>query len=114
MAHDHEHTHEDQHAEAHRPHPEPVVLDIGGDLGALVVYTDPELLHAEIEISPAADDGDRSHKDVLERVLGERSVYAAVFDKVPGGTYTLWHRNVPRSRGVDVQAGTVAELDWRT
>jgi hypothetical protein len=114
MAHDHGHTHEDHHAAAHRPHPEPVVLDIGGDLGALVVYTDPELLHSEIEISPADDDGDRSHKDVLERVLGGRSLYAAVFDRLPGGRYTLWQADVARARRVEVEAGKVAELDWRT
>ncbi|GAB3799282.1 hypothetical protein GCM10027605_12510 [Micromonospora zhanjiangensis] len=29
-----------------------VVLDIGGDTGALVIHTGPELLGAEIEVSP--------------------------------------------------------------
>ena len=115
MSHDHDHPHpHDHHAANHRPHTEAVVLELGGDLGALVVYTDRELLHTEIEISPAGDDADRSHKDVLERVLGERSLYAAVFDRVRGGSYTLWHHGVARSRGVEVHGGRVAELDWRT
>ena len=35
-----------------RPHPEHVVLEIGDDLGALIVYTDPELHGTEIEKPP--------------------------------------------------------------
>jgi hypothetical protein len=113
MSHDHDHPHDD-HAANHRPQTEAVVLEIGGDLGALVVYTDPALLHTEIEISPAGDDAGRSHKDVLERVLPGRSLYAAVFDRVRSGTYTLWHDGIAKSRDVEVESGRVAELDWRT
>jgi len=115
--HDHQHEHgahehgaHDHHAEAHRPHTEPVVLEIGGNLGALVVYTGAELLHQEIEISPAGADESRSHKDVLERVVGNRSLYAAVFDQMPAGTYTLWHRGSARVRGVAVVPGGTVEL----
>jgi hypothetical protein len=95
----------------HRPHSEQVVLEIGGDLGALVVYTDAQLVHEEIEISPSGEDACRSHKDVLERVVDGRSSYAAVFDRLPGGSYTLWHRDSAAARGVVVAAGGVAELD---
>lgn len=52
---------------AARPHPEYVVLDIGEDLGALIVYTDAAWHGTEIEISPIGEDSKRSHKDVLER-----------------------------------------------
>ena len=97
----------------HRLHTEPVVLEIGEELGALVVYTDAALRHEEIEISPAADDGRRSHKDVLERPVDGRSVHAAVFDRLERGTYTLWHRGEARVRGVAIAGGEVAELDWR-
>jgi len=98
----------------HRLHTEPVVLEIGGELGALVVYTDAVLLHEEIEISPAADDERRSHKDVLERLVDGRSVHAAVFDRLERGAYTLWHRDAERARGVAIAGGAVAELDWRS
>jgi hypothetical protein len=101
------------HHHEHRPRPEPVVLEIGGELGALVVYTDAELQHDEIEISPAGADDRRSHKDVLERVAGGRSVHAAVFDRLEAGEYTLWHRDEARARGVRIAGGTIAELDWR-
>ena len=109
--HDHRHHHTHDHTAAHRPHNEAVVLELGEELGALVVYADPALLHLEIEISPDGADGDRSHKDVLERVVGGRSLYAAVFDRLPHGTYTLWHDDVAIARNVTVTGGSIAELD---
>ena len=105
---------EDHHHANHRPHSEHVVLEIGGELGALIVYTDPALLHTEIEISPAAEDGRRSHKDVLERRLNGSSIYAAVFDRIPDGTYTLWHDGLPRTRKTAIAGGAIAEVDWRS
>jgi hypothetical protein len=103
----------DEHHQ-HRPHTENVVLEIGDELGALVVYTDAALLHEEIEISPVGDDARRSHKDVLERRVNGSSFYAAVFDRLERGVYTLWHRGAPFARGVAVMGGRVAELDRRT
>ncbi len=97
---------------AARPHPEYVVLDIGEQLGALIVYTDAALHGTEVEISPEGDDSDRSHKDVLERGEGDRVAFTAVFDKLPDGAYTLWTQGVARARGVQVSGGAVAELDW--
>jgi hypothetical protein len=103
----------DHHHANHRPHTEQVVLEIGGDLGALIVYADAVLLHSEIEISPAGADEQRTHKDVLERVIGGRSIYAAVFDSLPRGVYTLWHGGTARTRSVTIAGGTIVELDWR-
>src|SRR4029079_17400966 len=80
-AHDRGHTHD--HTAAHRPHEEAVVLELGGDLGALVVYTDRALLHQEIEISPEGADEQRSHKDVLERVVAGGALSAAGLENVP-------------------------------
>jgi hypothetical protein len=99
---------------AARPHPEHVVLEIGGDFGALIVYADSELHGTEIEISRQDDDSRRSHKDVLERSLDGHPTYAAVFDLLNQGAYTLWVDDTPRSRAVPVTAGRITELDWRT
>jgi len=96
-----------------RPHPEHVVLDIGEDLGALIVYTDAAMLGVEIEISPIGEDDRRSHKDVLQREINGRPAYTAVFDKVPEGTYTLWVADTARARNVAISGGEIAELDWR-
>ena len=98
---------------ASRDHPEPVVLEIGGELGALVVYTDPDLHGSEIEISRGREDGHRSHKDVLNRPVNDRPVYAAVFDQLREGSYTLWAGGVPAARDVAVAGASITELDWR-
>jgi hypothetical protein len=113
-----EHDHPDGHAHheryADRSHPEFVVLEIGGDLGALIVYTDPALHGREIELSATGEDARRQHKDVLERSLGGRPSFTAVFDQIPDGSYTLWLEDRARARGVVVRGGAVAELDWRS
>jgi hypothetical protein len=110
VSHDHGHHHEDYAA---RPHPEFVVLDIGEDVGALIVHAPPMLVGTEVEISPADQDARRSHKDVLERRINGRPAYTAVFDGLREGTYTLWSHDVARTRGVAITGGTIAEIDWR-
>jgi hypothetical protein len=109
----------ERHVHAHgpysaRPHPEFVVLEIGGNLGALIVHTDPDLHGVEVEISPALDDTRRSHKEVLERRIAGRPAYTAVFDGLNCGRYTLWVHGRALARGVVVTAEKVTELDWRT
>ena len=99
---------------AARKHPEFVVLDIGEDLGALIIHTDPELHGVEVEISPADHDEERSHKEVLERAIDGRPAFTAVFDKIPAGRYTLWVNDQPWAREVAVDGSKIAELDWRT
>jgi hypothetical protein len=96
-----------------RKHPEFVVLEIGDEIGALIVNTGAEMHGAEVEISPAGSDEKRSHKEVLERVGGEGSAYTAVFDKLPAGSYTLWTEGVAREREVLVSGGEISHLDWR-
>src|SRR5712691_9984162 len=76
----HSHAVEENHAA--RRHPEHVVLDIGEDIGALIVHTDGGMLGVEVEISATGQDDRRSHKDVLEREINGRPAYTAVFDKL--------------------------------
>jgi hypothetical protein len=97
---------------AARTHPEYVVLEIGAELGALIVHTDPHMHGIEVEISPAGDDSARSHKEVLERTLAGRPAYTALFDRLPEGTYTLWTGGVATTRGVAVAGGEISELSW--
>jgi hypothetical protein len=97
---------------AARRHPEPVILDIGGDLGALIVHTEAGMVGVEVEISATGQDDSRTHKDVLEREINGRPAYTAVFDKIREGSYTLWVNDVAWAREVFIVAGAVAELDW--
>jgi hypothetical protein len=101
----------EQHS--HRSHPEQVVLEIGAELGALVVYTNADLHGTEIEISPTGDDDHRAHKDVLNRPVSGRPTYAAVFDRLADGSYTLWADDQPVATGVAIIGGCITELDWR-
>ena len=109
--HDHDHGRHEDHAA--RPHPEFVVLDIGDDVGALIVHAPAALVGTEVEISPERDDARRSHKDVLERRVNGRPAYTAVFDGLREGAYTLWAEGVARTRGVTITGGAIAEIDWR-
>jgi hypothetical protein len=96
-----------------RAHPEFVVLDIGEDVGALIVHTDRELHATEIEISPEGHDDQRAHKDVLERNIDGNAAFTAVFYELPAGVYTLWSDGEARTRGVRITGGAVVEVDWR-
>jgi len=115
----HDHHHHDQHDHHHenhaaRAHPEFVVLDIGGEIGALIVHTGADLHGVEVEISPTGDDGARSHKDVLERAIDGRPAHTAVFDDLAAGSYTLWIDGAAVTRGAVVEGGEITELDWRS
>lgn len=96
-----------------RPHPEPVVLDIGGTVGALIVHADAELIDTPVEVSPAGADAERFHQHILERPMPGGTSYAAVFDKITEGRYTLWLHDEPRERDFEIVGGRVAEVDWR-
>ena len=86
------------------------MLDLGPGVGALVLHTGADLRGVEIEISPSGSDADRSHKQVHERPAGGRPLYAAVFDRVPAGEYTLWLDGRPLRRKVAVAGAAVTDL----
>jgi hypothetical protein len=120
--HDHVRGHDHGHGDgaggkenyAARRHPERVILDIGLDMGALIVHTDASMVGVEVEISVTGHDRERSHKDVLEREINGRPAYTAVFDKIRAGTYTLWVDGVALERDVVISGGAISELDWST
>ncbi len=95
-----------------RKHPELVVLEIGEEIGALIIHADAGMCGVEIEISRTGEDDHRSHKEVLERRAGEDAAYTAVFDQLAEGTYTLWCHGEPRVRNVRIAGGVIAELPW--
>jgi hypothetical protein len=90
--------------------PEHVILDLGPGVGALVLHTGADLHGVEIEISPSGSDEERSHKQVHERPAGGRPLYAAVFDRLPTGEYTLWLDGRPLRRKVAVADAAVTDI----
>jgi hypothetical protein len=79
------------------------VLNIGHNVGALVIYTDAEL-------SPKGNDALRTHTEVLERRANGDATYAALFLALTEGDYNIW--SIP-DQSITVVGGSVAEVDWR-
>ncbi len=91
-----------------------LLMDIGTDLGALVVYAPPGLAGQEVEVVPADWDGGHPRHNVVRprRVAGGEVVYAAVFPDLPAGDYRPfggWSCSQGRLR---VTAGQVLETTW--
>jgi hypothetical protein len=99
-------------ASAQRVSGGPVVLDIGEDTGALVIYTGDELRGMQIDLSPRANLSLRVHTDVHARDLNGRQISAAVFASLPEGEYHIW-KDGPGAGQVAIAGGSVAQLDWR-
>ena len=95
-------------------HGGPAVLDIGEDVGALLIYCHPQLRGQQIDVSPRERLWERTHTDVLKRqVNANEPVFAALFLALNAGVYVIWnHDNRPIGE-VTVNGGQVSELDWR-
>jgi hypothetical protein len=102
-------------AEVHdmRTRTEQIVLDIGGDIGALILYTKPEANGDEVEISPRGEEGHRSHNQVHERSFNGKMCYAAVYPELHAGEYDLWGEGPTPVDRTTIVGGQVTELDWR-
>jgi len=90
-----------------------VVLDIGDDVGALVLYTGEELRGREIEVSPKGRDAWRVHTAIRERQANGRTIFAGVYLALPADDYTIWRDATTPAGEVAVVGGAVAEADWR-
>jgi len=91
-----------------------VVLELGGDIGALVLHVPARLHGTEIEISPEGDGlhGHRTHSLVRERLTAAGASYAAVYPGVPAGRYTIWGEDgVPVGTAV-ISGGAAAPFRW--
>jgi hypothetical protein len=122
-AHPHVHSHEHSHTEAVADHSHggrdphaagegATVLDIGADVGALVLYASADLVGAEIEISPVGEPGRRKHVAVHTRHFPGGTAHAAVYPDLPTGSYELWAADGSVALTVAIEGGTVAESVW--
>ncbi len=92
-----------------------VVLDIGGDIGALVVYTGAEDDAAEIDISSGTDPtAPRSHNQVHPRRAPAGTIYSAVYPSLAAGEYTLWRDEHAPEATVMIRGGQVTEYHLST
>jgi hypothetical protein len=121
---DHDHPHhgeEPSHAPGHRENPwagqGAVLLDIGGDIGALVVEMPAEMVDVEIEIRPteggAAAPGHHPHVAVVARRVGTGTVPSLVYPELRTGSYELYEKGSDRvEMTAHVEGGSVTHETW--
>lgn len=116
--HDHDHHHEHDHDHAHRvavvaserAGGGPCVLDIGGDVGALVVTLTPAWLGHELHARRAGE-ASTTHTGVWERPVGRRTAVVAVFPALAEGTWRLLDQDGGEWCAVAVVGGEVTAVD---
>lgn len=111
-----------------------MLLDIGGDVGALILTMPATMEGIEIEIRPAHGDGtphshggpdhQHSHAEghshhhhphvaVVARPTARGPAYTAVFPELVQGSYELYEKlGGPVMMTADVAGGRVAQVSW--
>jgi hypothetical protein len=126
IGHPHEHDHAAVEPELPPSGEGTVVLDIGGDRGAAIIFTPGELSGQEIEIRPLDQPWDGTHTAIRPRELPDTVAHAGVFGSLRAGPYQLRiRRGDPVRFGSDpvrsnsepvvdlvVIGGEVAQLEW--
>lgn len=118
-SHSHDHDHDAPEVVQWRPHTAPgpnPVLDIGGDIGALVVYLPELTASGELEAHPTGMPTARFHTGVHNRLFGasgDGTAWVAIFPGVVEGSYDLLDDGGATIAQVAVTGGEVRELDLR-
>ncbi len=90
-----------------------VVLELGGSIGAAVIYTGPELEGDELEIRPAGAPWIGTHVAVRERRLENGPRWAALFMPLYEGTYQVRLKDAPASPTVSMAVQGRSDLPGR-
>ena len=103
-----------------------VLLDIGGDVGALVVSMPPAMVGAEIEIAPVGGShehhhghghghGHRPHVAVVDRPVTDGHLPSLVFPDLVEGSYELFDKGQDTVLlTAEIIGGQVTFLEWST
>jgi hypothetical protein len=88
-------------------------MELGADIGALILYTPADMDRREIEISRDDDPGARrTHSQVRPRHMATGTKYAAVYPNLPAGAYTIWRDEQSPAAAVTVSGGQVSSCRW--
>lgn len=90
-----------------------VVLNLGGNSGALIIYTGRDLHGREIEIS-RDDEERRTHSAVRARHVRDGVFHSAVYPDLEAGLYTVWWDDRTPAGAISVAGGSIAEFVWPT
>jgi hypothetical protein len=94
--------------------PGTVVLNLGADVGALILHTTADLDGLEIEISPDGVPGAaRTHSQVRERRTGASIRYAAVYPDLTAGDYTIWRDADTPAAVITITGGSITNWRWQ-
>ena len=109
----HEHAHRHGIAHTHEPAPRggPVVMDIGDDIGGLIVRLDESLEGTELPIEFDDDPRRDIHTGVWRRSIGGESVVVAVYPELREGRYRIHPGKNHRGALVEITGGQVTHLD---
>lgn len=93
-----------------------VVLDIGGDRGAAVIFIPASLEGLEIEIRPAGERWTGAHTGIRRREVQDGVRFAAVFPSLQAGQYQLRVKGTGADAvmSLAVTGGAVTEASWPT
>ena len=95
----------------------PVVLDIGGDIGALLATMDPSAVGTELHLRSEHEPPISIHTGVWRRTCadsrGNGEVTMAVFAELPRGTYWALDPDGHALVSVEIHGGEVAGIDLR-
>ena len=99
---------------AHGPTgPGTVIMELGAEVGALILYTPADLDGAEIEISRHGDPAARrTHSQVRQRPVANVTKYAAVYSSLAAGDYTIWRDADRPAATVTVAGGQITNCRW--
>ena len=113
----HTHAHEHVSAETYpHVHGGPPVLDIGGDVGALVATMEPAAAGTELHLRSEHEPPISIHTGVWHRAAaggGENHLTAAVFAELLEGSYWALDRDGNDLVRVDIRGGELATIDLR-
>jgi hypothetical protein len=91
--------------------PDALVLDIGGDVGALLLYADESCLGQEIDLTlTGVPRSHHLHTMIRRRRAFARDVIVGVYAEVAAGDYVLWGLDGEPLGVVAVAGGEVAEF----
>jgi hypothetical protein len=93
--------------------PGTVIMELGADVGALILYTPADLDGEEIEISRDDQPGSRrTHSRVRPRHVPGETRYAAVYPSLPSGRYMIWRDEHCPVAAVTITGGQVSNYRW--
>jgi hypothetical protein len=118
--HHHPHHHHHHHVSAEAPYvdegpsdgpADALVLDIGGNVGALVLYSEEACLGLEIDLTPAgAPRSHHMHTMIRRRRAVDREFIAGVYPELVEGLYTVWGIDDRPLGEVTIVGGQVSEF----